>query len=452
VAEVEEYLLGLDGVRRDTAVGKTYVSAMVGGGFPRFLLTYVPEKSNSAFAQFLVDVEDSRTITPMMEEIQSYLEAAFPDVMFQTRRFILGPGEPGKIQAKFLGTDPDVLRGLASRARDIIEAQPNAFGVQIDWRNRVKVIRPIVAEEQANASGITREDISLSLLQGFQGLPVGVYREENELLTIVLRAPAEQRIDVMSIQNIQIWSPAAGRVIPLRQVVSGFETTFEDQIIERMNRRQAITVKADPRVGEAAPLFNAVRADIEAIPLPDGYTLEWWGEYKSSADAQAALAGGLPLFLMLMILTTVGLFNALKQTAIIWLVVPLALIGVTIGLLSTGQPFGFMATLGFLSLSGMLIKNAIVLIDQINLEIREGKNTWDSILDSAVSRLRPVAMAAVTTILGMAPLFPDAFFVSMAVTIAFGLGFATILTMFVVPTLYAVFFGAKPPAASVEAS
>jgi multidrug efflux pump subunit AcrB len=147
-----------------------------------------------------------------------------------------------------------------------------------------------------------------------------------------------------------------------------------------------------------------------------------------------------------MVLITIGLFNSLKQAAIIWLVVPLALIGVTVGLLATGQPFGFMATLGFMSLSGMLIKNAIVLIDQTNIEVRAGKETFVAIIDSAVSRLRPVAMAAVTTILGMAPLFPDAFFVSMAVTISFGLGFATLLTMVVVPTLYAVFFNAKAPA------
>jgi multidrug efflux pump subunit AcrB len=145
----------------------------------------------------------------------------------------------------------------------------------------------------------------------------------------------------------------------------------------------------------------------------------------------------------MMVLLTVVLFNSMKQTAVIWLVVPLAVIGVTVGLASTGQPFGFMALLGFLSLSGMLIKNAIVLIDEINLQNREGKAPIDAILDAAVSRLRPVAMAAATTILGMAPLFPDAFFVSMAVTIAFGLGFATVLTMVVVPVLYATFYGVR---------
>jgi multidrug efflux pump subunit AcrB len=207
-----------------------------------------------------------------------------------------------------------------------------------------------------------------------------------------------------------------------------------------MNRQRAITVLADPRVGEAPPLLADVRPAIEAIELPPGYRLEWWGEYRNSNKARASLAASLPMFFLAMVVLTVALFNSMKETAVIWLTVPLAIIGVTIGLGMTGQPFGFMATLGFLSLSGMLIKNAIVLIDEINIQNKEGKDPIVAVLDSAVSRLRPVGMAAATTILGMAPLFPDAFFVSMAVTIAFGLGFATILTMIVVPVMYSIFY------------
>jgi len=186
-----------------------------------------------------------------------------------------------------------------------------------------------------------------------------------------------------------------------------------------------------------------LRPQVEAIDLPRGYRLEWWGEFRNSNKAQASLAASLPVFFLMMIVLTVVLFNSMKQTAVIWLVVPLAVIGVTVGLGATGQPFGFMALLGFLSLSGMLIKNAIVLIDEINLQNTEGKTPIAAVLDAAVSRLRPVAMAATTTILGMAPLFPDAFFVSMAVTIAFGLGFASVLTMVVVPVLYSIFYNVR---------
>ena len=430
--KIDQYLRNLDHV--------THVSSLIGQGALRFMLTYTPEKQNSAYAQFLVDVDDYRLIDGMMNAIQADLELDYPDSIPQVRKFILGPGEPGKIQARFIGPDANVLRSAASQAESILHEQPNAFGVRNDWRERVLAVRPVIAETQANQNQITRDAVSGALLEGFQGITVGVFRDGDELLPIVLRSPGTARLDVGSIQNLQIWSPAAQRMIPLRQVVLGFETVFEDELIYRLNRQRAITVLADPRVGEANPLLEAVRERIEDIELPSGYSLEWWGEYKSSGDAQAALAGSLPLFLLAMVVLTVALFNSLKQTAVIWLTVPLAVIGVTFGLGVTGQPFGFMALLGFLSLTGMLIKNAIVLIDEINLQSSGEKSALDAVVDSAVSRLRPVALAAATTILGMAPLFPDAFFVSMAVTVAFGLGFATILTMIVVPVLYSIFF------------
>ena len=430
--EIETYVASLEGV--------THVTTTIGGGAPRFLLTYTPEKPNPAFAQLLVDVDDYRSIDALAAEIQATLESRYIDGMPQVRKFMLGPSEPGKIQARFYGDDPNVLRGLASSAEALLMQHPNALGVRNDWRERVKVIRPVIAEQQANQNQITRENIADTLLEGFKGKRVGTYRDGDELLAIVARSKESERSDIANIQNLQIWSPAAQRMIPMRQVVAGFDTVFEDEIIYRVNRKRAITVLADPREGEASPLFNAIRPQIEALDIPAGYELEWRGEYKSSNDANSSLAAKLPLFFLAMIVFTVALFNSMKETAVIWLVVPLAIIGVTIGLGVTGEPFGFMALLGFLSLSGMLIKNAIVLLDEINVQIASGKDRLDALLDGATSRLRPVAMAAATTILGMAPLFPDAFFAAMAVTIAFGLGFATVLTMVVVPVLYAVFF------------
>ena len=432
IKEAEEFVLGIEGV--------THVSAMIGQGAPRFLLTYAAEKKNSAYAQLLVDVENYRLVDEVAAKIQAHLEAEFIDAQPQARKFINGPGEPGKIQALFRGPDANVLRELATQAEEVIGSHPNAYGVRNDWRERVAVIQPIIANEQANQNQISRKAISTTLKQAFEGVSVGVYREGDELLPIVLRATDASRIDVSSIGNLQIWSPAAQGMIPFRQVVTGFETIYEDTMIMRHNRQRALKVLADPRQGEAAPLLDAVRANVEAIDLPQGYELEWWGEFKSSKEAGESLSASLPMFLLAMVVMTVALFNSIKQTMVIWLTVPLAVIGVTVGLGLTGQPFGFMATLGFLSLSGMLIKNAIVLVDEINIQNAEGKTPIDAILDAAVSRLRPVGMAAATTILGMAPLFPDAFFVAMAVTVAFGLGFATLLTMIVVPVLYSIFF------------
>ena len=193
-------------------------------------------------------------------------------------------------------------------------------------------------------------------------------------------------------------------------------------------------------VGTSESLRARLAPKIEAIELPPGYELEWRGEYYSSQKAQRSLAGILPLVFIGMVLIVVFLFDRLRQPLIIYLTVPLAAIGVTFGLLVTKQPFGFMALLGFLSLSGMLIKNAIVLIDATDDLIRSGTQAYEAVVMAGVSRARPVAMAALTTMLGMLPLFQDAFFIAMAVTIVFGLGFATILTLIVIPVLYSIFF------------
>jgi multidrug efflux pump subunit AcrB len=284
--------------------------------------------------------------------------------------------------------------------------------------------------------------VAQAMAEAFQGRVAGYYRENDLQIPIILRAEDYLRQDIASAQNLQIWSPIAQRMIPLRQVVSEFETSFEDEIINRRDRKRTMTIYADPEEGLATALFNRVRPQVEAIELPPGYALEWGGEYEDSGKAQAALAGSIPVFVLAMILVTIALFNSLRQPFVIWLCVPLALIGVTLGLLSTGQPFGFMALLGFLSLMGMLIKNAIVLVDQINIEQTEGKELLTAIIDAGASRLRPVAMAALTTALGMIPLVMDAFFASMAVTIIGGLMFATILTMVVVPVFYAMFYKA----------
>jgi multidrug efflux pump subunit AcrB len=436
-ATVEEYLLGLEGV--------THVSSLVGAGGMRFLLTYDPEKPNTSYIQFLVDVEDYKLIAGMVDQVEAHLEEAHPDAMSYVRLFRLGPGSGGRIQAKFMGTDRDALREAATQARDILRDDGGAKGIRMDWRQRVKVVVPSIADEETNIAGITRPDIADTLRASFQGGQIGVYREADELLPITIRQPEPDRSDVANIQNLPIWSPAAGQYIPLRQVVSDFETSFDDDIIYRMNRKRALTVHADPKSGAPSVLLNRVKAKMEAIPLPPGHTLEWWGEYRDSGRAQRAIAASIPLFFGAMVLIVIALFNDLRQPAVIWSTVPLALIGITLGLLLTRQPFGFMALLGAMSLSGMMVKNAIVLIDEIELQKKQGSEPLKAIIDSGVSRLRPVAMAALTTALGMLPLLQDAFFIAMAVTIIFGLMIATMLTMVFVPVLYAILFRVESP-------
>jgi multidrug efflux pump subunit AcrB len=263
----------------------------------------------------------------------------------------------------------------------------------------------------------------------------------------VMRGPANERNDPATFRIVRVFSPVAQHYIPLSQVVMNVATVSENYRVRRRNRLPTITVKADGKNVEASVAFEKLRPAVEKRfeelkkewHLTD-YSLEWGGEYEDSGRARAGIAQSLPFFVLLMIFIVIALFSTVLQPLIIWLTVPLGLIGVTFGLLVSGQPFGFMATLGFLSLMGMLIKNSIVLIDEINAQMATGKDPFLAVLDSGVSRVRPVSMAAFTTVLGMIPLLVDAFFVAMAVTIMVGLTFASVLTLIVVPVLYVTLY------------
>jgi multidrug efflux pump subunit AcrB len=440
VQRLESWLLEQEGVQ--------HVTSIVGRGALRFLLTYFPEQPNTAYAQLLVDVEETSLIPGFIERLERHIEDQFPDALGYGVKFELGPGGKGKIQARFTGSDPDELRRLATQAMAIMQDQPNTKSVRTDWRERVKLLRPQVVEERANLLGIRKAEVSQAIRRGFEGQTIGVYRDGDTLVPIIVRATDAERGDINQLENIQIWSPVAGRRVPLAQVISGLEIEYEDEILMRLNRKPMITVYADPIEGTASELFNRLRPQIAAIPLPDGYELLWYGEYKDSKDANQALGKGVPLFALLMVLTTVILFNSIRQPLVIWMCVPLSLIGMVIGLLVTHQPFTFMALLGAISLSGMLIKNAIVMIDELNAQLGTGKEALAAVVDSAASRLLPVAMAASTTALGMIPLLFDDFFAAMGVTIVFGLLFATLLTLVVLPVFYSIVFRVKPPAGS----
>jgi len=437
VEQVEKYLGEMQGV--------THVTSVVGSGALRFILTYAPEKTSSAYAQFLVDVEDYSLVPELIAQAEREIPKRFIESEVFGRQFILGPGAGGKIQARFSGPESKVLRGLEQETMRILREDGGAKGIRSDWRNEVLYLRPVLTDLESNQAGVERPHVASTMRAGFEGESIAVFRDGDELLPIIVRAEEAERTEVSSMNNLLIWSPTAQQSIPLRQVVSNFETNLRDPIVQRLNRKATLTIHADPASGVANTVLSRVKPQIEALALPSGYTLDWWGEYRDTARGRAGIVESLPLFLLAMVLIVIALFNSLRQPLVIWLTVPLALIGVTVGLLATGQPFGFMATLGFLSLIGMLIKNAIVLIDEIETQKAAGKEIYDAIVSSGVSRLRPVAMAALTTVMGMFPLLPDAFFVSMAVTIIFGLLFATVLTMIVVPVLYAVFFRVPSP-------
>ncbi|MFA0027809.1 efflux RND transporter permease subunit [Vibrio breoganii] len=431
---IENWLVEQEGVES--------VTTTAGKGLERFMLTYTPEKSYAAYGEIVTRVESYEVLHDVMRKYREHVASTYPEIDYKLKQIELGPGGGAKIEARIIGSDPTILRTVAGQVVDILNADPGATAVRHDWRERTKVIEPQFNESQARRYGISKNDMDQFLQMSFSGLTVGVYRDGTTLMPIVTRLTEAERVDFRNIEGMKIWSPVLSDYIPLQQITLGNEVRWEDPLIVRKNRKRMLTVFADPDIlGEetAATLQARIQSKVEAIELPPGYSLEWGGEYESSNDAKGSLFSSMPMGYLFMFLITVFLFNSVKEPLIVWLTVPLALIGVTTGLLLLNTPFGFMALLGFLSLSGMLLKNGIVLIDQIELEIRSGKEAYAAVVEAALSRVRPVCMAAITTILGMIPLLPDIFFKPMAVTIMFGLGFATVLTLIVVPVLYKMF-------------
>ncbi|ABZ78323.1 acriflavin resistance protein [Shewanella halifaxensis HAW-EB4] len=429
--------------QKEQDTGLVNLTTVIGQGAQRFVLSYVPEKGYKAYGQILLEMTDLTTLNQYMRVLERELSLKFPEAEYRFKYMENGPSPAAKIEARFYGEDPQVLRQLAVQAEDILKAEPTAVGVRHNWRNQVTLVRPQLAQAQARETGISKQDLDNALLTNFSGKQIGTYRENSHLLPIIARAPDEERLDAQSIWKLQVWSSDNHTFVPVTQVVSDFSTEWEDPLIMRRDRKRVISVLADPLNGTretADSVFRKVKADIEAIPLPAGYELEWGGEYETSMEAQESVFSSIPLGYLAMFIITVLLFNSVRQPLVIWFTVPLALIGVVSGLLIFDAPFSFMALLGLLSLTGMIIKNGIVLVDQINLELSSGKEAYQAVVDSAVSRVRPVLMAAITTMLGMLPLISDAFFGSMAITIIFGLGFASVLTLIVLPVTYTLAF------------
>ena len=432
-------LAGMEGAVRDIE-GVENVTAIAGKSALRFMLSYNVELPNSSYGQLLVEVDDYRQIDRIRQEVETLLHENYPDSEPYCTRPPTGPAVNMKIEARFRGPDREVLRDLARQATDIMRAESGARDVRTDWRQKVRVIRPRFSETQARNAGVTRQDVAQALQWNFSGMQVGVYREGKELLPIVSRPPEDERGSMEDLENVQVWSSLTNTFIPITQVTSAIAFEWDDPLILRQDRQRIVTAQCNPRTGLPESLRQKLKDRIESISLPLGYSLEWGGEIEDSRTAQAGIRSVFPICLAGMFLAVVCLFNSVRKPLVIFLTLPLAIVGVTAALVLTQLPFGFMSILGFLGLSGMLIKNAIVLIDQIDLEVREGVLHYEAVLNSGVSRLRPVVMAAGTTILGMIPLITDPLYASMAATIMGGLFAATFLTLVFVPILYCMLF------------
>lgn len=426
------------------------VTAFVGAGPPRFYLPVEPEFNNPAYGQLIVNVKDYREIDAIAAEYSAWAQETFPDGLIPMRKFGVGPSNAWKFEARISGpanADPAILRGLGDEVLAILREAPLAGLSQTDWRQRVAKVVPDFNEERARYAGVSRTDLARATKQAYDGRRVGTYREGDDLIPIVLRLNENERRQVGGLDTLQIQPSNTTTTLPLAQVTDGVGLAWENPIIVRRDRRRTITVQANPIQGETLPsLFAQVHEKVEQIELPPGYRLAWGGETESSTDSQQSLLPGVLPAVVIMAIIVVALFNAYRPPLVIAFVLPFVVIGITAGLLISGAPFGFVALLGAMSLAGMMIKNSIVLLDQVNIYLDEGRAPYDALVMAAVSRLSPVVLAAATTVLGVIPLLTDPFWVGLAVTVMAGLTFGTVVTMIFVPVLYATFHGLRAPA------
>ena len=425
------------------------VTAYIGSGPPRFYLPVDPEYPYQSYGQLIVNVRDFRAVDELIEEFTPWFEETFPNAQVPLRKYGVGPSNNWKLELRISGpavADPAVLRDLGDQALAILERSPLAATPRINWRERVQKVVPEYNQERARWSAITREDVATATQRAFDGRTVGLYREADDLIPIVLRHVEDERGDVGGLPTLQVQPSGSTQSVPLAQVTDGILPEWEDPLIWRRDRRRTITVQANPIPGVTFPTLQAdVIDELEAIELPPGYEMVWGGEHEDTVDSQASLIPGVIPAGIIITFLIVLLFNAFRHLLVLLFTVPFALIGITAGLLFFDVPFGFVALLGAMSLAGMMIKNGIVLLDEINLNLSLGKTPYDSVLDSAASRLRPVALAAATTVLGVIPLLKDPFWIGLSVVIMVGLTFGTILTMVLLPTFYCTLYRIRTP-------
>ena len=389
--------------QEDVVAYTTYV----GDGAARFMLTYQAEDPNPSYGHIIVRTETIDTIAGLIANMEDFARNTLPQGEFRAKRLAFGPGGGDPIQVRYSGSDPEVLRNLADRAIEtLLATSQNILQPRVDWREMELVLKPLYSSDRAQEAGISRDDITNTLRFATVGIDSGVYRERERQIPIVLRTDPSSG---MVLTDHVVYSESGQVFVPFEQVTDGLAFEPQNTLVMRRDRVYTITVGADVPAGiTAAQVQGEIQDTIEALPIPVGYKMEWGGEYESSADAQASLAKQLPLSLLIMVLISVFLFNALRQPLIIWLLVPMSVNGVSLALLGTGLPFTFTALLGLLSLSGMLIKNGIVLVEEIDI-VREENPGWSlkkAIVSASTSRLRPVILAAATTILGDGPVDP----------------------------------------------
>lgn len=418
------------------------VSTYIGRTPPRYYLSNVSFGPQPNYAQLLVKCRTSKESRKLHALLQDSIRLVYPEPLIKVNKFELSPLTEAVIEARFLGPDPAVLDSLAGEAITIMRRNPKVVDARNEWGNMALMLRPVYDPVKAGALGITKAAMMESVQSINDGMPIGIYRDNEKKVPVLLKSEGVDITDSRSLGDFSVWN--GERSAPLSQVTERIETTWEFPQIRTYNRQLSMAAMCGVKSGHTmAEVHSEIRGEIEKICLPEGYTFFWDSQFKDQGEAMQAIAKYFQLAFLMLFVILVALFNNFRQPVIILCVLPLSLIGVAIGMLLTGFDFGFFPIAGWLGLLGMIIKNVIVLIDEINVQRRNGTGPYTAVIEATVSRTRPVLMAATTTILGMVPLLFDVAFGGMAATIIFGLTFATLLTLFVTPTLYVMFYKVK---------
>jgi multidrug efflux pump subunit AcrB len=440
----------------------------------RYSLVRLMGEAADNYGELIVDFEDYETMTRMKSVVNDYLQDNYPDALSRIRKYNLSIKASHTVEVEFAGPDPAVLKALSRQAGDIFRNNPYADPrtVETDWEPMGQALETKFMQQAAVRAGATRSDVANALLAATDGLPIGEYFEGQTRVGIVMKVRDSEGNRLQNPEDIPVWSmmPDLSGVnektvqellygiksideltkelvspVPLSAITAGIDLSWQEQVVRRVNGQRAIQVQCEPLDGYAPALVRkTMLKEIGSIPLPDGYSVRWVGEHELQGEALRNIFRYLPISIMLIILTLILLFNDFRKPLIVLSCIPMAFIGIVPGMILTGQPFTFMAIIGSFGLMGMIVKNAIVLIDETETLIAAGAEQYHALINATISRTRPVLLASVTTILGMIPLVTDPMYASMAVAIISGLLVGTLITLLFVPILYAVFYRVKP--------
>ncbi|HVP08399.1 MAG TPA: efflux RND transporter permease subunit [Burkholderiales bacterium] len=431
-----------------------FYTAYTGAGSPRFYLALNPELPNPGYAQFIVMTKDLEARERVRARLMAAAPGQFPEAWLRVTRLELGPPVGFPVQFRVVGPDTQKVRAIAREVESVVAASPLVRDVQLDWNDPVRTMRVELDQDKARVLGLAPADVALVTQIVMSGATLSQLREHEDLIDIVARAAPEERRNLDTLKDINLYT-RHGTVVPLSQVAR-VTYELEEPVLWRRNRDMAITVRADVKDGEqGVSVTQSIRPKLKGIEakLPFGYRIDVGGAVEESDKANRALAAVAPVMLLTILAILMLQLQSFSSMTMVFLTAPLGLVGVVPALLVTRAPLGFVAILGVIALSGMIMRNSVILVDQVRAEMAEGRDPWSAVVEAAVHRTRPVALTAAATVLAMIPLTRSVFWGPMAIAIMGGLSVATLLTIFFVPALYAAWFRVKrevaPPPAAV---